>query len=198
MLSKEQSEQIKKQLLQNLDKFPEDKRDFIKNKLTSLSEKELEDFLFQNKLVQGNKQQQNIFTSIISGQIPSYKINENENNIAILEINPISKGHSLIIPKKQTTIEELPSDSFLLAKEIAKKIKSEYNPKEIKITANIIMDYALIEIIPFYEDTTGKKEKIPKEELEKIQKDLEEHKPEEKPKEEIEQEELIKIKPRIP
>ena len=43
-----------------------------------------------------------IFTKIISGDIPSYKIDEDENFFAFLDINPLAKGHTLVIPKKET------------------------------------------------------------------------------------------------
>ena len=42
-----------------------------------------------------------IFTKIINGEIPCYKIAENENYFAFLDINPLAKGHTLVIPKKE-------------------------------------------------------------------------------------------------
>jgi histidine triad (HIT) family protein len=42
-----------------------------------------------------------IFTKIITGEIPSYKVAENENFIAFLDINPNAKGHTLVVPKKE-------------------------------------------------------------------------------------------------
>lgn len=42
-----------------------------------------------------------IFTKIINGEIPSYKIAEEENYFAFLDINPLAKGHTLVIPKKE-------------------------------------------------------------------------------------------------
>lgn len=42
-----------------------------------------------------------IFTKIINGEIPSYKIAENENYYAFLDINPNAKGHTLVIPKRE-------------------------------------------------------------------------------------------------
>ena len=42
-----------------------------------------------------------IFTKIISGEIPSYKIAEDDNYFAFLDINPNAKGHTLVIPKKE-------------------------------------------------------------------------------------------------
>tara|TARA_R110002074_G_scaffold301964_1_gene473297 strand:- start:367 stop:756 length:390 start_codon:yes stop_codon:yes gene_type:complete len=42
-----------------------------------------------------------IFTKIITGEIPSYKVAENEDFIAFLDINPNTKGHTLVVPKKE-------------------------------------------------------------------------------------------------
>jgi histidine triad (HIT) family protein len=42
-----------------------------------------------------------IFTKIITGEIPSYKVAENDNYIAFLDINPNAKGHTLVVPKKE-------------------------------------------------------------------------------------------------
>ena len=42
-----------------------------------------------------------IFTKIVSGEIPSYKLAEDDNYLAFLDINPNAKGHTLVIPKKQ-------------------------------------------------------------------------------------------------
>jgi histidine triad (HIT) family protein len=43
-----------------------------------------------------------IFTKIVLGEIPCYKIAENEDYLAFLDINPLAKGHTLVIPKKET------------------------------------------------------------------------------------------------
>ncbi len=42
-----------------------------------------------------------VFSKIISGEIPSYKIKENENFIAFLDVSPLVRGHVLIVPKKE-------------------------------------------------------------------------------------------------
>ena len=42
-----------------------------------------------------------IFTRIINGEIPSYKVAEDENFLAFLDINPLEKGHTLVVPKKE-------------------------------------------------------------------------------------------------
>lgn len=45
-----------------------------------------------------------IFTRIINGEIPSYKVAEDENFLAFLDINPLEKGHTLVVPKKRLII----------------------------------------------------------------------------------------------
>ncbi len=54
-----------------------------------------------------------IFTKIINGEIPCYKIAEDENYFAFLDINPLSKGHTLVIPKKEVDyIFDLDADVY--------------------------------------------------------------------------------------
>ena len=45
-----------------------------------------------------------IFSRIIAGEIPSYKVAENEDYYAFLDINPLTKGHTLVVPKRRWTI----------------------------------------------------------------------------------------------
>lgn len=55
-----------------------------------------------------------IFTKIIQGEIPSYKVAENENFFAFLDINPNSKGHTLVVPKKEDDkLFDLSEDEYL-------------------------------------------------------------------------------------
>ena len=68
-----------------------------------------------------------IFSRIISGEIPSYKVAEDENYYAFLDINPLQKGHTLVVPKKETDYifdlsdEEL-AGMMVFAKNVAKAI----------------------------------------------------------------------------
>lgn len=69
-----------------------------------------------------------IFSKIISGEIPSYKVYEDEDFYAFLDIRPMVKGHTLVIPKKETDyIFDLTDDEYsallLTAKKIAVAIK---------------------------------------------------------------------------
>ena len=96
-ITEEESDKIKEHLLSQLENFPEDRRTQIKEQVNSMSIEEVETFVEQNKLT--HLGEQCIFCSIVAGKTPSFKISEDKDNIAILEINPLSKGHSLVIPK---------------------------------------------------------------------------------------------------
>ncbi|WP_179021660.1 HIT family protein [Winogradskyella forsetii] len=64
-----------------------------------------------------------LFTKIISGEIPSYKVAETEEFFAFLDINPNSKGHTLCIPKKEVNkIFDLDEDTYLGLMEFSRKV----------------------------------------------------------------------------
>ena len=64
-----------------------------------------------------------IFTKIIKGEIPCYKIAEDDNFIAFLDVNPNAKGHTLCVPKQETDkIFELEDDLYLGLMKFSKKI----------------------------------------------------------------------------
>jgi histidine triad (HIT) family protein len=72
-----------------------------------------------------------IFTKIINGEIPSYKIKEDEKFFAFLDIFPMAEGHVLIVPKKEIdkffdVDEEILRDWLLFAKPIAKAIENAF------------------------------------------------------------------------
>jgi len=64
-----------------------------------------------------------IFTKIINGEIPSYKIAEDDDNYAFLDINPNSKGHTLCVPKKEVDkITDLDEASYLKLMSFSRKV----------------------------------------------------------------------------
>ena len=70
-----------------------------------------------------------IFTRIINGEIPCYKIAEDENYFAFLDINPLKAGHTLVVPRKETDyLFDLEDDQLagliLFSKKVAEAIKS--------------------------------------------------------------------------
>lgn len=64
-----------------------------------------------------------IFSKIISGEIPSYKIAEDEHHYAFLDINPLAEGHTLVVPKKEVDyIFDLPADELAGLMTFAQKV----------------------------------------------------------------------------
>ncbi len=95
-----------------------------------------------------------VFTKIISGEIPCYKIAENDDFIAFLDINPNAKGHTLCIPKKETNkIFDLSDDAYtallLFSKKIAKAIEKAIDCKRVGMTViGLEVPHVHVHLIP--------------------------------------------------
>jgi len=64
-----------------------------------------------------------IFTKIINGEIPSYKVAEDENFYAFLDINPNAKGHTLVVPKlEENKLFDLPEQSYMDLMQFSRKV----------------------------------------------------------------------------
>jgi histidine triad (HIT) family protein len=99
-----------------------------------------------------------IFTRIIRGEIPCYKVAENESHIAFLDINPIAKGHTLVVPKRETDYlfdlsDELLSDTVVFAKKVAHAIDLALSPiRTGVIVEGLEVPHAHIHLIPIYSE----------------------------------------------
>ena len=119
-----------------------------------------------------------IFSKIVSGEIPSYKIAEDSRFFAFLDINPLAEGHTLVIPKQETDYlfdldDDLYKDLFLFSKKIAIAIKKAFPCKKVGIAVvGLEVAHAHIHLIPLngiYDiDFKKPKLKFSKEEFEQI------------------------------
>ncbi|MEO6583816.1 MAG: HIT family protein [Ferruginibacter sp.] len=95
-----------------------------------------------------------VFSKIISGEIPCYKIKENENFIAFLDIAPLVKGHVLVVPKKEIDkLFDLPEnilvDMLVFAKPIAKAIEKSFNCNRCGISViGLEVPHAHMHLVP--------------------------------------------------
>lgn len=95
-----------------------------------------------------------IFSKIIKGEIPSYKIAENELFFAFLDIFPLQKGHVLVVPKIEVDkVFELPdnylSELLVFAKPIAKAIEESFSCNRVSmITVGLEVPHAHLHLIP--------------------------------------------------
>jgi len=95
-----------------------------------------------------------IFSKIIAGEIPAYKVAEDDHFLAFLDINPLAKGHTLVIPKKETDyIFDIADDEyqqlFLFAKKVAVAIKKTVSCEKIGIAVvGLEVAHAHIHLVP--------------------------------------------------
>jgi len=110
-----------------------------------------------------------IFTKIAKGEIPSYKVAENDNFYAFLDINPLAKGHTLVIPKntEEDYIFNLDDATYqglcAFAKEVAKAIKAAIPCKRIGVAVlGLEVPHTHIHLVPLQTegDMDFRKEKL--------------------------------------
>ena len=98
--------------------------------------------------------QESIFTKIVKGEIPYFKIAETNDFLAFLDVMPLRKGHTLVIPKKQVDYlydleDDVLSDLFIFSKKVAKKIESKISCKRIGVSViGLEVPHAHIHLIP--------------------------------------------------
>lgn len=119
-----------------------------------------------------------IFSKIAKGEIPCYKVAESDNYLAFLDINPISKGHTLVIPKEETDYifdleSKVLSDLMLFAQKVAKGIDAAIPCKRVGIAViGLEVPHAHIHLLPLNNesdlDFRKPKLKLSKEEMEAI------------------------------
>ena len=109
-----------------------------------------------------------IFTKIVKGEIPSYKVAENETCYAFLDINPLAKGHTLVIPKKQVDyLFDLDEESYvelqLFARKVAKAVgKAIPSIRVAEAVIGLDVPHAHIHLIPINSesDVDFRKERV--------------------------------------
>ena len=95
-----------------------------------------------------------IFSRIISGEIPSYRVGEDERFYAFLDINPLAKGHTLVVPKQEVDYlydldDETLQGMIVFAKQIAQKIKAFSGCKRVAtVVLGLEVPHAHIHLIP--------------------------------------------------
>jgi len=128
-----------------------------------------------------------IFCNIVNGEIPSFKIFEDEDVLAFLDVNPVTRGHCLVIPKMHFESifdipEELLQKVIVSGKNISKKIKDVLQPDGIRLSqsngevAGQAIFHFHLHVIPRYKNdglsmdhhTTASPSKADMEELKKI------------------------------
>ena len=123
-----------------------------------------------------------VFTRIVKGEIPCYKVAEDDRYFAFLDINPLAKGHTLVIPKEETdNIFDLDdrtlADMMVFAKRIARKIQANIACKKVAVVVlGLEVPHAHIHLIPINSekdvDFHREKLQLPPEEFQRIAKTI--------------------------
>lgn len=109
-----------------------------------------------------------IFSRIVNGEIPCYKVAENDHFLAFLDINPLAEGHTLVIPKIETDyIFDIEDESFqdlwLFAKKVALAVETVVPCKRVGLAVlGLEVPHAHIHVVPINTvyDIDFKKEKL--------------------------------------
>jgi len=119
-----------------------------------------------------------IFSKIIAGEIPSYKVAEDADFYAFLDINPLVKGHTLVVPKKETDYiydldDKTVADLFVFSKRVAKAIQKAIPCKRVGIVViGLEVPHAHIHLIPINKESdinfSNPKQKLTPEEFKEI------------------------------
>ena len=162
-MDKSQFPKLKKIIVENIKKNqPADKANLLIEKIELMGEEEFYNFLKEQGLIKDSNEC--ILCSIMNKEIPSVVIWEDSSAIAVLEINPVSKGHTLIIPKKHKKNENLEEELKNFIEEVKKKL-IVLKTKNISIKTSELMGHSYLELIP--ED--NKFEKIQTKSIEELQ-----------------------------
>jgi len=119
-----------------------------------------------------------IFSKIVNGEIPAYKVAEDENYLAFLDIFPVAKGHTLVIPKKEVDYlfdldDELYAGLQLFAKKVATSLKKAIPCQKVGVLVlGLEVPHAHIHLIPMQNEADvlnfSKKQKFSPDEFQKI------------------------------
>jgi histidine triad (HIT) family protein len=172
-LTPEQVKILKEQLKSQVHHLQEPQKAQALEQIESLSVGALETMLKQQQgQVKKEKGSKSIFRLIVDKEVPSVLVDENATSIAVLDINPISKGHILIIPRKEVKdAKSLPTQAFTLAKRLSNKIISKLKATTTEIQTENKFGETIINLIPIYGQSlslNSPRQKAKNEELEEI------------------------------
>jgi histidine triad (HIT) family protein len=123
-----------------------------------------------------------IFSRIVSKEIPCFSVHENDEFLAFLDVNPLVKGHTLVIPKIEVDYifdldDELLQRMMVFSKDVARKLKNTFQCKKIGVSVvGLEVPHAHIHLIPInsIDDMNFSREKLKlsQDELREIQSNI--------------------------
>lgn len=146
VLQEHEIAELKGQLKQQIEHLPETQRFEAERQIDSLSVEALESMLERQRA------QQQIYRMIVSGELESVSVGQNDAALAVMEIRPLARGHVLVIPKQPVAnVALLPSPVKEFAAGLRERIRDRLGAKNIIQRENVKFGEAIIELVPEYE-----------------------------------------------
>ncbi|MEK6889214.1 MAG: HIT family protein [Nanoarchaeota archaeon] len=204
-LTKEQIAEVKKQLYTQVEHLPEEQKGEARIQIESLSEQAVESLIQQQKSRHSNSEEnKSIFRMIVDKEVSSLIFKENKKALAVLDINPISRGHLMIIPKEAVKkLSEIPAEVYNLAKESVKTLIKAFKPEKVSIETEAKFGEIILHVLPSYENPVSLSSPRQKSTMPELEEILSKIKPKEKKKiirikQKTQKYESLKLNRRIP
>lgn len=156
-LTEEQVQALKKRLSDQIQHLPPDQKEAAQKQIDEMSPEAIESMLkleMEQQKEQGIEPGgvQEVFRAIVDEKIPSKKLSENKDAIAVIDIKPISRGHLVVIPKKQAKEEkDISSGTMDLAKEMEDRIKEKLKVEKVELLKQSNFGEWIINVVPVYD-----------------------------------------------
>ena len=160
-MDSEEAKKVRQALIKQIEgmDIPESQKQDTITKISQMPPNDLEKYL-------GPKC---VFCGIASKQMQAFRLAENEEALVVLEINPMAKGHSMLIPKKHLALADFSPEIYDLLQQTIQVMKEKLNPVEINVSSNNIEGHTVINILPLSGKESGKREKANPEDLKKLE-----------------------------
>jgi len=204
-LTPEQVKELKEQLKSQITHLPIERKAQAEAQIEALSPEALELMIKQQQAKTLKAAEKSIFRLIANKEVNSYIIKENEKAIAVLDINPISRGHTLVIPKEPViTGKPLPNSIFSFSQKLSKVLEKSLKAKTVEIQTENKFGETIIHLIPIYDlplSINSERHPAKPEELEKVLLELSKKKVQSKSsliKQQKKSSQVLKLPRRIP
>lgn len=177
-LTPEQIQELKSQLFSQIQHLPPDKKQQAEEQIKNMSAEAIESMLKQQ-----SGPQKSIFRMIIDKEVESIIVDSNDEALAVLDIAPLSDGHTLIIPRSAaSSAQQIPGKAFELAQKVSSLIKENLKASSVSIQTEMKFGESIIHVIPSYDSPVSLDSKRKNSSQDELKDLLKKIKPEEQPK----------------
>ena len=177
-LTPEQIQELKSQLFSQIQHLPPDKKQQAEEQIKNMSAEAIESMLKQQ-----SGPQKSIFRMIIDKEVESIIVDSNDEALAVLDIAPLSDGHTLIIPRSaSSSAQQIPGKAFELAQKVSSLIKENLKASSVSIQTEMKFGESIIHVIPSYDSPVSLDSKRKNSSQDELKDLLKKIKPEEQPK----------------